>query len=202
MPSRRAFNDNGDNSDNVSHAAPVKIILAVDIGSSSTRCTPWVLQRPQSPVEGSETANSQPSLSFGVTPLQEEHGGGCGDSVVVARSVRQVRAIHPDTGRIISVPLLLSAVDEVVDEILERMRTISSASSFAFEIVGVGFTSFVMNLVGVDESGEPVDDDRATLTYACNTPEVAGHVRALKRYVLCVATVSRTDDRRFTATQS
>jgi gluconokinase len=167
---------------------PVKIILAVDIGSSSTRCSPWVLQRSlnEDQVEGSRAGKDGPSISFGVKPLAAAFIDGEGDGLM--RSVRQVRAVHPNTGRIASVPLLLDAVDEVVDETLERLRSMSSSSSsrpttFAFEVMGIGFTSFVMNLIGVDENGKPVDDDKATLCYACNTPEVAGHVRTLKRYV-------------------
>jgi hypothetical protein len=37
--------------------------------------------------------------------------------------------------------------------------------------------------VGVDYEGNPVEDSAATLSYACNLPEVSEQVAALKKYV-------------------
>lgn len=48
------------------------------------------------------------------------------------------------------------------------------------DIVAVGFSSLVMNLVGVDAEGIPVGDE-ATLSYACNLPQVATKVKELQR---------------------
>ena len=51
------------------------------------------------------------------------------------------------------------------------------------EIMGVGFTSFVMNLVGVDRDGN-VMGARETMSYACSSKNVAQQVHALQRFVL------------------
>ena len=48
-----------------------------------------------------------------------------------------------------------------------------------FRIVGVGFSSFVMNLVGVNGLGVPVGEE-ASISYACNTAEVAKEVQSLQ----------------------
>jgi len=47
------------------------------------------------------------------------------------------------------------------------------------QVIGIGFSTFVMNLVGVDVYGEPVDE-LATLSYACNREDVVWQCRRLR----------------------
>lgn len=96
---------------------------------------------------------------------------------------RKIRAIHPSTGRLHNVRAILEAVDECVQDALEQLREHASSTGLSFEVLGVGFSSLVMNLVGVDDEGEPVGDD-ATLSYACHVNAVTEEVQVLKRYAL------------------
>jgi gluconokinase len=48
-----------------------------------------------------------------------------------------------------------------------------------YKVTAIGFSTFVMNLVGVDRHGHLVGDE-ATLSYACQTAEVNAEVEDLK----------------------
>jgi len=131
------------------------IILALDIGSSSIRCSAYLL----SDVEATQTS-----------PIEN------------CRKVRRFQTVDPVTGKI-NMTLseesnLLDEIDSLIDECLETLRI----SMHPFRIVGLGFSSFVMNLVAVDESGKVVGG-AATLSYACHSHEVASACRTLKRCV-------------------
>jgi len=143
------------------------LILALDVGSSSVRCSAY------------ETHASSSS------------------AVVVASSRRARRSVHLD-GRIAwkqsgddaggdddASSSLLDVIDECVDDVLEqlRMRRPDSDDDETITIQAVGFTTFVMNLVGVDRDGNVVggEGDESTLSYACQKPEVNAEVEDLKR---------------------
>lgn len=70
-------------------------------------------------------------------------------------------------------------IDTCVDNVLSLLQ--SSLSQF--DIVGIGFSTFVMNLVGVDEWGAPVDDGM-TCSYACNRREAVEECERLKQLSL------------------
>ena len=50
-----------------------------------------------------------------------------------------------------------------------------------FRVVAIEFSTFVMNLVGTDADGNPIEDESVTASYACNSPEVAEECRRLQR---------------------
>jgi hypothetical protein len=190
-----------------------KILLAIDIGSSSTRCSAWRLNDKEEDDEDERGEGTVEHDTNELVPLVEPYSGcgcccccrrscsSCRDKTTAQKvptamacimSSRSVKAIDPDTGRIASVKRLLDAVDEVVDEALRflRMKSCCCESNIAcggksrcFQVVGVGFSAFAMNLVGVDRTGTPLEDSTCTLSYACNTPEVAQQVADLKKYV-------------------
>lgn len=120
-----------------------KVILAVDIGSSSVRCTAFVW--------------SDDHIVVGLTG-----------------SSRKSRSLHPISGKVCLEPIL-TAVEECVDDVLQQLTVEED-----YEVVAVGLTSFVMNLVGVDGSGTAVGDD-VTISYVCNTDAVAEEVRILQK---------------------
>jgi ribulose kinase len=141
----------------------MKVLVALDIGSSSLRCSAYEL------LEDGEHK--------GVVEILE----GCSVQT-------KFRSIRPTTGRIAlnqqaagdddSSASLLDEIDKCVDECLKILRDKHQENGFT--IVGFGFSTFVMNLIGVDETGRPVDEE-ATLSYACNAPLVAQECRNMKR---------------------
>ena len=102
--------------------------------------------------------------------------------------------MEPNTGKIIlksyqdnrngilEVLPLLDAIDKTVDEVLLQLRSRHHRHQQHEEwtIVGIGFASFVMNFVGVDENNEVVGTE-ATISYACSSQSVSEQVQALKR---------------------
>jgi gluconokinase len=120
------------------------VIVAVDVGSSSIRCSAY------------DATNYN----------------------VVASSSQQRRSVHPGTGRIIlmddtSGESLLDVIDGCVDDVLRQLL------QGEYKVTAIGFSTFVMNLVGVDRHGHLVGDE-ATLSYACQTAEVNAEVEDLK----------------------
>ena len=71
---------------------------------------------------------------------------------------------------------LLDLVEECVDETLTKLQHAHDS----IEVVAVGITSFVMNLVGIDAHGNIVGP-QATMSYACSSDAVANEVDFLKR---------------------
>ena len=146
----------------------IKIIVAIDIGSSSVRCSAYELLDADDP---SSTASQSPTIK----------------ALDNCRSSRPVRSVRPNTGKIqlhssddtSSIALsLMDHLDECMDELLSGIR--STHGPCGFQILAVGFSSFVMNLVAVDANGTIIGED-ASISYACNSPEVAEQCRSLKR---------------------
>lgn len=138
------------------------LILAIDIGSSSTRCSAYRM------VTGDDVS----TVVFAVE--------GCSSSI-------KMQAIQPNTGKVRiyrkddgsdKEMCMLDDVDECVDMTLTKVREKYCESNSSFIVSAVAFSTFVMNLVGVDSDGTPVGND-ATVSYACNTPEVARECAAL-----------------------
>lgn len=130
-----------------------KVILTVDIGSSSIRCGAYE-------ITGKD----------GVVPF-----GDC-------FSVRKIRTVEPNTGKIMLKTEkgtdLQDEIDGVIDDVLQHLRN----SSVDMRVVGLGFATFCMNLIAIDMYGQPVGKD-ATLSYGCCSPEVADECRWLKSHI-------------------
>ncbi|CAB9527016.1 Glycerol kinase [Seminavis robusta] len=136
------------------------IIVAIDIGSSSVRCSAYKF------VEGERGDNEDPTLCQAMA--------GC-------RTSRSVRSVQPNTGKIEvgghsqdDTTSLMDNLDECMDELLQILR-----KKDTFQVVAIGFSCFVMNLVGVDDRGTIVGD-AASISYACNAPEVAKQCKNLR----------------------
>lgn len=84
-------------------------------------------------------------------------------------------SIVPNDGHI-RIFKVLAAVDECVDAVLRLLRR---GKVKDYELVGVGFSSFVANLVGVDINAEPVSEV-ATVSYACNREDVVEECMVLR----------------------
>ena len=147
------------------------IILAIDVGSSSVRCIGYEYHgdyNKEDTHDIEDNIKNDPSSSPLVTAMD-------GISHTISMS-----AINPNTGHI-HVQKVLSAIDECVDEVLCLLRsTQDNTSSNGYQIVAVGFSTFVMNLVGVDVNGGPVSDV-ATCSYACNRDDVVRECQALRK---------------------
>ena len=130
------------------------VILAVDAGSSSVRCS----------------AFHAVSASAGLE-------GGCDVVRKIECHSIKLDALAPTTGRI-NINAILDAVDVCVDETLESIRRLFPGGTA--RVVSIGMTTFCMNLVGVDQFGEPVGES-ATLSYACNSERVAQECLSLKQ---------------------
>lgn len=126
-----------------------RIILALDIGSSSIRCTAYSVH-------------------------EDGHL-----STAICSASNKVRTVQPDTGMIqlaYGTETLQDSIDECIDKALKQLKK----EDVPQQIVAVGFTTFVMNLIAVDQEGH-VLGDQYTLSYACNTPEVAQECKDLRK---------------------
>ena len=115
--------------------ASMEAILALDIGSSSIRCTAY------------DTLHD--------------------DLKKISSSTMTIRCVEPNTGKIQlgnGEDCLLQKIDQTVLAVLEDLPDDA-------RVVAVGFSTFVMNLIAVDQQGLPIGDE-FTLSYACNAPNV------------------------------
>lgn len=140
-----------------------RVILAIDVGSSSVRCTSYRLLDDK---HGSYNNNGRPKTK------NVEDLFGC-------NSYRTIRSVEPNTGKISFEHNLVHQIDLCIDETLRSLRRHFDLHSMTFKVVGLGFSSFVMNLVGVDEEGELVGTS-ASLSYTCNSLDVVEQCRNLR----------------------
>ena len=153
---------------------PERIVLAVDVGSSSIRCAAYRIN----------------IITHHVDALED------------CCAKREARTVQPNTGRIqLDVPnghqdhgennrhitvaqaSLLDQIDSCIDDTLKLLRQRSTTTTQChrpYFIVGVGFSTFVMNLVGVDHDGQVIGE-AASMSYACNSPEATEYFQKLKR---------------------
>eukprot|EP00986_Skeletonema_menzelii_P002313 scaffold627_cov144-Skeletonema_menzelii.AAC.22 len=132
------------------------VILVIDAGSSSVRCTSYEL------LDSSEVLSTRTQ-----PPIKAIEG--------MSYSVPMM-SVTPNTGYI-RIHEVIDAIDLCIDEVLRLLReTISDE----YNITALGFSTFVMNLVGVDEFGEPLGDE-ATMSYACNRAEVLDTCSRIER---------------------
>ena len=146
------------------------VILALDVGSSSVRCTTYKFMKNVDGDSSDENLRSPTVLPMKGYPS----------------SSRSLRSVQPNTGKInleedtatAEQPgphSLLDEIDLCIDDQLQHLE----ASNAQFRILGLGITSFVMNLVGTNRDGIVVGPD-ATCSYACNVPEVAHECKQLR----------------------
>ncbi len=126
-----------------------KIILSIDIGSSSVRCSAYSWDDASTVVE----------------------------ALVGCSSSRPIQAAAAGTRQPI-LDLLLEYVDNCVEDTLQCLRQRQQQPNNEFRIIAVGFSTFVMNLIGLHKDGNIVDG--ATITYACNSPHVAQECQLLQ----------------------
>ena len=139
------------------------VILAIDAGSSSIRCIGYeYLNNSQEVSEQQPPSSPQPQLVRAIEGI--------------AYTI-PMQSVIPNTGHI-RIHKVLTAIDECIDEVLLLLRHNMPGSSY--EVVAIGFSTFVMNLVGVDVYGEPVGES-ATLSYACNREDVVKECQELIR---------------------
>ena len=149
------------------------IILAIDAGSSSIRCTGWWYEyhgnnkEDTHDIDNNDINNAQFS-----SPLVTAMDG-------ISHTISMPATKHT-TGHI-HIRQVLSTIDECVDKVLSLLRSTqdTTSSNDGYQIVALGFSTFVMNLVGVDVNGDPVSDV-ATCSYACNRDDVVRECQALR----------------------
>ena len=175
--------DDTDNTEDIKyHSNITSTILAIDVGSSSVRCTAYYY---------SANSNIVDVLTI----------PGCSSSA-------QIPAVEPTTGTI-RTNGLLDAVDCTVNEVLSKLRA-EFKDEKEFRVEAVGFSTFVMNLVAVNDNGQLVtfgedfgenkkeetvimDDTNnntnknvnqmttVSVSYACNAPEVNAECHRLRQ---------------------
>jgi len=137
---------------------PRHVVLSIDVGSSSIRCTAYDI-------------TSAVAYAVAYDPLP-----------VCAASSALRKVIQSGTGRILVYSdtnsedrTLFDDIDQCVDEVVQQLNSSTD------KVVAIGFSTLVMNLIGVDEHGIPIGND-TTMSYACQTPTVNQEVDRLKRY--------------------
>jgi gluconokinase len=131
------------------------VILALDIGSSSIRCTAYAY-----------SMNNE-------TGVEVEVIEGCSSSIPVRSVQPNAGTIHLQYG---TKETLLDKVDACVDKVVVQLRKMRTKT---FRVVAVGFSSFVMNLIAVDAQGTMLGDE-FSISYACNAPAVAQECQSIR----------------------
>jgi hypothetical protein len=143
-----------------------RVVLSIDIGSSSVRCSAYNVS------SGVEDRSIGESCSR-VTNLIASHSIDC-------------RTVQPNTGRVLvngddddkSRNNLLDIVDQCVDINLKQVHDIFGDGN-EYNVVAFGFSEFVMNLVAVDCNGQLLGNEYS-MSYACNTTAVSNQVNSIK----------------------
>jgi gluconokinase len=151
----------------------MKIVISVDIGSSSVRC-----------------------LAYNVDA--EQVNNVCVKHVICSSSI-QYRSVQPNTGKIAVTSKhlddctntdetisILDMVDSCVGKVLKQLNQTESfcgsapSTNNSDKIIAIGISTFVMNLVAIDQDGYLLGDEY-TMSYACNTGDVAREVLEIKK---------------------
>jgi len=157
----------------------MEVIIAVDVGSSSVKCNAYSM-RPQEEVDAiASHPEAQPQQHHYQQEQQQQQQVPL---TSLAQSAKVLRAVRPGTGKVIAVEQIIAAAEDCISNVLSSLQ--AAYGSHDFVVIAVGFSSFTMNLIGLDEDGQPIGED-ATISYACNTREVVEEVERLKR---CVTT--------------
>jgi sugar (pentulose or hexulose) kinase len=130
-----------------------QVVLTIDVGSSSIKC--------------------------GVYEIIEDTNVQQLDNCFLSLSIRTV---EPNTGKIELISTneegnsLFDDIDGLIDAMLDRLRTYPKE----LNVRGIGFSTFCMNLLALDQLGNPLGKD-ATISYACSTEAVRNECAILKR---------------------
>lgn len=130
------------------------------MGSSSIRCTPFILNQTKQDENGHETSSP-------VTAIPE------------CVSTHKGSSVEPGTGYI-KINIEGKSIVEIISSSIDQTLSLLRAREQEFEIVAVGITTFVMNLLGVSSDGT-VSDSSHTCSYACNLETVGKQCASLKQ---------------------
>eukprot|EP00584_Thalassiosira_punctigera_P000836 CAMPEP_0172536578 /NCGR_PEP_ID=MMETSP1067-20121228/8318_1 /TAXON_ID=265564 ORGANISM="Thalassiosira punctigera, Strain Tpunct2005C2" /NCGR_SAMPLE_ID=MMETSP1067 /ASSEMBLY_ACC=CAM_ASM_000444 /LENGTH=619 /DNA_ID=CAMNT_0013321683 /DNA_START=41 /DNA_END=1900 /DNA_ORIENTATION=- len=156
--------------------ATVTAILAIDVGSSSIRCTAYEYQGARC-LDG-RVADCE--LDYSTAQLSSSQ-----PRVTAMEGINHkisMPTIVPNKGHI-RIQEVLSAIDECIDEVLSLLRQEEreeeKLGESSYQVVAIGFSTFVTSLVAVDICGDPVGES-ATLSYACNREDVVKECQILR----------------------
>lgn len=142
-----------------------KIILTLDVGSSSIRCSAYEYYSDSKASDCRVSAVDDCKCVCKVSCIRPGHG-----------HISLSRSLHPENHQTNSMSLL-DDIDNCVNECVEKLR--SHYQNASFSIISIGLTTFVMNLIATDINGNPCGE-KMTLSYACNRMEVNDVCRQLK----------------------
>ena len=171
------------------------VIIAIDVGSSSIRCTAYdcgcgsnTNTTTSSSSSSSSSQERQPSAftivasySYPRKSVETYTGHVLITAVNCAGSGPSSTSDHT-TGKVNEETTsndLFDCIDACVDKVLHQLQ--QQPNHCQTNIVGIGFTTFVMNLIGVDVEYRPIGNT-ATFSYACQTKQVQEEVQQLQRY--------------------
>lgn len=174
------------------------VIIAIDVGSSSIRCTAYDCSTDAvTTATGSNTTSCasphpvQPLPSYtilasysyprksiepytGHINIVDNTSGSLSSSLSTADSSNA-------TTTVVSSNNLFDCIDICVDQVLDQLQMdANDTMNNNYNIIGVGFTTFVMNLIGIDRNGQTMGND-VTMSYACQTQQVQEEVLQLQR---------------------
>mmetsp|Transcript_48489 Transcript_48489/g.56669 ORF Transcript_48489/g.56669 Transcript_48489/m.56669 type:complete len:568 (+) Transcript_48489:886-2589(+) len=106
------------------------------------------------------------------------------------------RNVEPNTGNILlfhnyrdresnvpnvqkSATTLFDDVETCIDKTLSQLREKIVNATTTFSIIGIGFSTFCMNLIGVNHQNQLISNED-TMSYACNSPEISKECQTLK----------------------
>lgn len=157
----------------------LSVILAIDTGSSSIRCTGYEYHGVLDgfDFEGQCPYGVDPGIDARYNAMDEDTPPPYVKAIDGIGHTIKMASIVPSTGNI-RIHEVLAAIDDCIDEVLRLLRQRMGQDS-SYQILAVGFSTFAMNLVGTDEIGEPVGE-AATLSYACNRADVVEECQSLR----------------------
>uniref|UniRef100_K3W9T1 Carbohydrate kinase FGGY N-terminal domain-containing protein n=1 Tax=Globisporangium ultimum (strain ATCC 200006 / CBS 805.95 / DAOM BR144) TaxID=431595 RepID=K3W9T1_GLOUD len=150
------------------------IVIVVDVGSSSIRASCFALV-------------PQPSSASATTVNASRSNSGV-EWVLINGSLQQLHSDCIDANGEADILQVAAKVETVVDGALQFLR----ATQLTNKIVGVGFSTFAMNILGIDDKGSPVSP---VYTYAGRRPSTAAHARELRDVLIVRGALSEFHDR-------
>ena len=173
------------------------VILSIDVGSSSIRCTPY---KYLNDADGTGAGATRSATSPSSPSNKNKHkflASRCNDidkSTIIAidqcASVCNISCVEADTGYILlqrkcstanTSRTILQDINGCIDETIASLRVHQHET---FQIIAVGITTFVMNLIGIDNNGENVSLGKEyTCSYACNLQSVQHQCHQLKEHL-------------------